>query len=93
MEEMNVLQEVWRGDGRLKWWFVHSVSDLCMTLGTLALIWIFWEGLSLMRFWHFPEDKLAYLENLDFFFMVGALKILGCIFLIKLVIGLWPKSK
>jgi hypothetical protein len=80
------------GNGTLKMWFHHLYTDTCMTLSVLAVLWIFWEAISLMRFRHYPEDKLSSLEELHFRIMYCALVVLGCNFLIKLVVGLWPKK-
>jgi hypothetical protein len=83
-----------RGEDSLKKWFTHLGTETLKTLSVLAVLEIFWEVISLMRFRHYPEDKLSSLEELHFRIMYCALVVLGFNFVIKLVVGLsWSSKK
>jgi TRAP-type C4-dicarboxylate transport system permease small subunit len=89
MDNKNLFQEIWSGEGLIRWWLVHSISDACMILSSLGIIWGFWEVILLMRVRHYPEAKLSSLEDLHFHIMYCVFVVLGVDFVLRLVAGLW----
>jgi hypothetical protein len=87
------IQKIWSGDGAVEDYLVHLVSDGIKTLSLLAVLWIVWEFISLMRFRHFPEPYLDALEKVHFAGTVSVLTVTSFALVLSQVIELWKKSK
>jgi hypothetical protein len=70
---------------------VHLMADAVFTMGILALLAIFWEGIQWLKFRGYDTDKLDKLHSLHFAIAYLALLVLGIAFLVKLGALLWKK--
>jgi len=73
-------------------WFRPFFKDAIKTLSILAFLYVFWEVIDLMRLRGYPNVYLDALEKTHFAFMWASIVVTGGNFVIKQVIGLWPKK-
>jgi hypothetical protein len=93
MEEMNMSQEVWRGEGDLRRFLIHFIADIGKTVCLLGGLIIFWEIIVLFRFLHYPDANLDALEKVHFAGTYCTLVVTGISFVLKQMVGLWEKKK
>ncbi len=70
-------------------WFRPLSKDCLKTFSILAVLYVFWEVLTLMRFRGYPDVYLQPLEKAHFVFMWVSLVVIGGSFVIKLIISTW----
>lgn len=89
-DDTSFWSELWEQE--LRPWFLHLVADSTKTLSILAVLYVFWEAIALLRFRGYPDDLLARLERTHFAFMWTALTVTSANFVLKQVVAIWRKK-
>jgi hypothetical protein len=76
-----------------KEWFRPFFKDVLKTFSILAVMYVFWEAILLMRLRSYPEIYLQAFEKTHFVFMWVLYVVTGGNFVIKQIVGLWPKRR
>jgi hypothetical protein len=84
---MSFWPEIWEE------WFRDLAKDCLKSFSILAVLYGFWEALSLMRFRGYPEEDIQALDKAHFAFLYAAFLVLGITFVLRLVTSQWPKKK
>jgi len=79
--------EIWQD------WFRPLAKDCLKTSSILAVLYLFWEILTWMRFRGYPDEYLQPLEKTHFVFMYCALLVIGSSFVLKLVVSTWSNKR
>jgi hypothetical protein len=74
-------------------WFRPLSQDALKTFSILAIMYVIWEAIVLMRFSGYPDVYLQPFEKTHFVFMWILYVVSGGNFLLKQVVGLWKKPK
>jgi hypothetical protein len=74
-------------------WFRPLSKDALKTLSILAIMYVFWETIVLMRLRGYPEAYLQPFEKTHFVFMWVLYVVTGGNFILKQLVGLWPKRR
>ncbi len=74
-------------------WFRPLSKDSLKSPSVLAILYVFWEGIVLMRVRGYPSGYLNICEKTHFAFMWASLVVISSNFLIKQVVGLWSKKR
>jgi hypothetical protein len=74
-------------------WFRPLFKDVLKTFSILAIMFVFWEGIVLMRLRGYPDVYLDPFEKTHFAFMWVLYVVTGSNFVLKQIFGLWPKKR
>ena len=74
-------------------WFRDFFKDAIKTLSILAFLYLVWEGIALLRLGGYPAAYLDVFEKTHFAFMWAAMVVNCGNFVIKQMVGLWPKKR
>jgi hypothetical protein len=70
-------------------WFRPLSKDCLRTFSVLAVLYVFWEVISLMRYRGYPDTYIQPLEKTHFAFMYASLLVIGASFVFKLAATQW----
>ena len=74
-------------------WFRPLSKDVLKTLSILAVLFVLWRVVALMRWAGYPDVYATTFEKTHFVFMWISLVILGGNFVAKQLFGLWTRPK
>jgi hypothetical protein len=86
--EASFKEELWQD---LRPFLLGLLSDAIKTLSILAVLYLFWEAVALLRVSGYPDEFLQRLEKTHFSFMWVALFITSSNFILRVML-IWRKK-
>jgi hypothetical protein len=74
-------------------WFRPVSKDALKTFSILAIMYLFWEAIVLLRLRGYPDAHLEAFEKTHFVLMWVLYVVTGGNFVLKQVVGLWSKNR